>query len=347
MNFMSRFSSVQLFIRRRWKMLLILAIILGLVIFFFLNKTRPKEEKLTFIKPTRGTLAKTLSVSGVVDAKEKASLRFIAGGKLTYLGATEGATVKKGQLLAKIDARELQKNLEKDLNNYSVQRLTFDQNQETRKDQAPTNTLNRSNQTDQKTLENEILDVQIRDIAIQNTNLTSPLAGVLVTSPAVVPGVTLLATDIFEVINPQSLVFRAAVDEVDIASVKAGQAAKIQLDAFADQSIDSSVSFIAYKSSQSATGTVFVVELPISASNSELSKYRIGLNGDADIILEEKEDVLSIPLSSTKEHDGKTFVQLKTGEKTTEEREITKGMETDERVEVLSGLSQQDEIVEP
>src|SRR5690554_2544870 len=86
-----------------------------------------QQQTLTFTSPTRETLVKTLVVSGVVDAKEKASLRFLAGGKVTNLGAKEGDQVKKWQTIATIDARTLANTQQQSLNSYAQQRLTWDQ----------------------------------------------------------------------------------------------------------------------------------------------------------------------------------------------------------------------------
>ena len=71
------------------------------------------------------------------------------------------------------------------------------------------------------------------------------------------------------------------------------------------------------------------------------------MNGDATITLQTSNDTLIIPLDATSTRDDKTYVQVKTGEGKTEEREISTGIETDTQLEVLSGLSENDEIVLP
>lgn len=339
------FSRFLGFLKRRWKLVLILLIILGIASFVLYRRSQAQNKPQTFVKPENRDLAKTVEVSGVLDADEKATLRFAAGGKVTYIGAAEGETVKKGELLAQIDQRELQKRLQQDLNNYANERLDWDQTLETNKDKALTNTDTRNQQSDQLDLNNTILNVEIRDIAIRETRLFSPIAGVLVTRPSTTAGVSLLATDIFEVINPASLVFKAAVDEADIALVKPGQMATIELDAYPDEPIKTTVSFIAPKSQQSTTGTVFLVKMPVPG-DSTLSKYRLGMNGDVTITLETRNNVLTIPIDATRQRDDKVYVDVKSGE-TTVEKEVELGLETDEYVQVLSGLTPNDEVLMP
>jgi RND family efflux transporter MFP subunit len=304
------------------------------------------EQATTFVSPQRTNLVKTLEVSGTVDAKEKAALRFPSGGKVVYLGAKEGEIVKKWQTIAQIDARTLANQQQQNLNAYSQQRLTWDQSEDDFDDGPDNNATRREQAREQLLLDNAVLGVEAAQIAVTNTVMSSPLTGILVESPTSVTGVQLSPTDTFLVVNPATLIFRALVDEADIAMVQLNQSASIELDAYAGEFVNSVVTYVAYQSNQTASGTVFAVEFPISATEG-LAKYRLGMNGDVSITLEEKQNVLAIPLIATRERDGKVFVDVQTGESTTEEREITTGLETDEQVEVLSGLSESDRIAVP
>jgi RND family efflux transporter MFP subunit len=331
--------------RRRWKLLLGALIVVGLIAFWRYRSQQRSQPQLVFQRPAIENLTKTLEVSGLVDAKEKASLRFIAGGKVVYIGAKEGEFVKKFQTIATIDRATLQKQLQQDLNDYLTERWDWEQTLDNSKDRTLPKSELRDKDQEQWALENTVLDVEIRDIAIRNTALYSPLDGLLTHAPAMVPGVQLLATDTFEIINPATLVFRAAVDEADISLVKNGQAAEISLDSFPDQVFSSQVRYIAYTSSQSTTGTVFVVEFPLTDPQLEL--FKIGMNGDVAITLDTREQVMTIPQIAIKQRNGATFVDVKTGKNTAAEREIVTGLETEEKIEVISGLSLSDEVVVP
>lgn len=329
---------------KRWW--LIGGLIVLLVIGRGFYKRAQSQKTLTFVSPTRENLVKTLDVSGVVDAKEKASMHFLAGGKIVYLGAHEGDAVKKWQTIATIDRASLSKTQEKDLNLYSKERLDWDQQLADINNRTIDQTELRTVQKNQLDLNNSVIDVQLAAIAVSNTVMSSPVKGILVSSPTNVPGVMLGPTDSFLIVNPDTLIFRALVDESDIASVQKNQTATIQLDAYPNETIDSAVDYIAYQSSLGTSGTVFAVQFPISAVT-DLEKYRLGMNGDVHIKLEEKDGILTIPLIATRERDGKTYVDVKTGPKTTAEREITIGLTTDEKVEVVSGLTESDQVVLP
>ncbi len=331
-------------LKKRWMLLIVLAAVVLLGGFILYRTTQAQKPDYTFIQPELKTLTKNLEVSGVLDAKEKANLRFAAGGKITFIGVQEGDSVKKFQTIAIIDQATLQKKLNTDLNTYLKERLDWEQTLDNTKNRTLPESEKRTVQQNQLDLNNNVLNVEIQDIAIKNTRLTAPFAGVLVASPVTTSGVTLLPTDIFELVNPESLIFRAAVDEADIALVLQGQVGSITLDAYPNDPITTQVNHTDLKSSQSSNGTVFVVELPISGT---FPRYRLGMNGDVSIQLAQKENVLSIPLDATKLRDNKTFVDVKISETEVEEREITTGLETDTDVEVLSGLAKDDWIVLP
>jgi RND family efflux transporter MFP subunit len=326
-------------IKAKLKLIIILVLVITAGTFIFYKKSQTDKVTLNFEHPVKEDLTKTLEVSGVINAKEKAIMRFVAGGKVVYLGAQEGDWVKKWQTIATIDRQTLEKQLKQDLNNYMKERWDWDQTQDDIKDRWIDKEEERTVDQAGWDLENEILDVEIKDIAIANTTMSAPFAGILVSSPTDVAGVQLLATDAFELVNPSSLVFKAEVDEADIALVRPGLTGKINLDAYPDQEIESYVNFIAYKSSLTTTGTVFLVEFPILEENA-LDKYRLGMNGDIKIELATKTDVLTIPLIATREREGEIYVDVKTGEDTYEERKIAVGMETNEKVEILDGLSE-------
>jgi len=341
-----RFKNIGQLIKGKIKLIAVLVLVIGAVAFFYRKKSQATHVELTFEKPIIEDLTKTLEVSGVVDAKKKANLRFAAGGKIVYLGAKKGEWVKKWQTIATIDRRTLEKQLKQDLNDYMKERWDWDQTQDDIKDRWIDKEEERTVDQAGWDLENTILDVEVRDIAISNTTMTAPFEGILVSSPTDVSGVQLLATEAFELVNPNSLIFKAEVDEADIALVRPGLVGKLSLDAYPDETTESYVTFIAYKSNITTTGTVFLVEFPLLGENT-LEKYRLGMNGDISIELATKKNVLTTLLIATRERDEKIFVDVKTGENTYEEREIKIGMETDEKVEILEGLSESDEVLIP
>jgi len=342
---MKTMKSIFKIIKKNWKIFLVLFIIIGIVIFWQVRKANNNSSALAFEPVKRTSLTKTLDISGIIDAKEKANMRFLAGGKLVYLGAQEGEWVKKWQTIASIDKALLQKQLNQNLNSYMKERWDFEDTQDqydyNKEDLSTRKTIDK----EQWDLENTVLTVEIKDIAIRDSSIYAPFAGVLVKSPTTVTGVQLLATDYFEIVNPQTLIFKAEVDESDIGLLSINQQAEVELDAYDNEIINTYLNYVAYSSSVNSTGTVFLVEFPINSE--DIDKYRIGMNGDVSIILDKKDDILVIPFEATISRDDKTYVNVQSENNKTEEREIVLGLETDDYAEVLSGLEEGELILIP
>lgn len=339
------FGKILEFLKKKWKLLLIVLIVIAVIIGFLQNRTK-NQVKLTFVSPMRKNLASSITIAGRIDAKEKAQLRFVAGGKLVYLGAKQGDVVKKWQSLATIDRSTLQKQMDQNLNLYMKERYDFEDTRDDIKDRSLDAQETRDVAKQQYDLENQVLNVEIQSIAIANTTIYAPFEGILTVVPTNVTGVQLLATDYFEVVNPKTLIFRAAIDEIDMHRISKGQSGQIVLDAYDGEQIDTYISYVAYTSSESSSGTVFLVEFPIDSQNME--KYRIGMNGDALIKIEEKKDVLTVPLDAISEREDKVFVNIKADNKEGfEEREIKVGLESEDEIEVLEGLNENDQVLLP
>lgn len=331
--------------KHRFKIIIALVIIgIGYAIY---QRSQTPEPEQVFEKPQYRDIVKNLELSGSIDAKRKARLRFIAGGKITYLGAEKGDWVEKWQTLASIDQRDLEKRLERTLNLYMQQRWDFEGAKEDFEDSLQTLDERRAQDKRQWDLENSVIDVQLQDIAISNTIMSAPFSGVLVQKPVSVAHTQVLASDYWELIDPESLIFRTEVDEEDVVLLKLNQAGTIILDAYPDEELSSEIDYISYKSTEGALGTVFEVEISIPTSAEGLNKYRLGMNGEVLIELDRKEDALTIPFISTKSRDRRVFVDIKTADDQIEEREVKLGLETDEYVEVLEGLSENDLVLIP
>lgn len=316
---------------------LIFLIILGIALYIIWPKPgKPIETQ----KVMRGDVVQSLAVNGSVASSENAGLNFLTGGKLTYLGVKKGDSVNKGQVIATLDLRSVQKNLELALRDYAKQRNTFEQTKDTYKDQVVTDQVKRVLENNQYDLDKAVLSTELQDLSRQNSSLISPISGVVTRADVDVSGTNISATTTFVVSNVDDLVFNAEVDEADIGKVQEGMPVKITLDAYPNQTITLPVDSIDYASHTTSTGgTSYYVKM--SLSNNAGDQYRIGMNGDADIILNQKNNVLKIPTSAITD---KEFVYVQNGSKFAKKK-ITIGLQSDTESEVLEGLTEQDVVV--
>lgn len=331
--------------RARWVVLTL--VILGIIAGIWWWRNSQSQADSTVVRPEYRSLSQVIEFSGVTDASERSALRFAAGGKLTFVGAKESDLVKKWQTLATIDARSAKKNLEMQLNEFDVQRLEFANQMDTRKDTLREDPELRRIEQDQIALNQKVLGVEIQSLAIEETRLISPIEGILVSAPQAVSGTNVLPTDVYEIFNPKTMFFEAYVDEVDVANVYVGQVARLRLDAFRDEEFTGKVTKIAFRSAASTSGgTVFPIEIQFDESI-DLARLRLGLNGEASLVLAERERALSLPIEAVTSRGGKDFVMVRQADGEPQEREIQTGLVTEDYIEIISGVSESDEVILP
>ncbi|HSW89289.1 MAG TPA: efflux RND transporter periplasmic adaptor subunit [Patescibacteria group bacterium] len=343
---MAIFSKIVSLLKKRWYLVLIALILLVIV----MGRLRKKPEVLfAYQNPIRQDVVKTLDVTARVSAARTSDLKFLGGGKIVWVGAQEGDSVKKGQRIATIDTADLRASLQKSLNDYMTNRLSFEQGLKDRKDSAITSTLETLAKTQQLSLDNAVIGVQLQSIAIKNSSLVSPIDGILVKSPVTVAGEYVTAADTFTIVDPMSLEFVGEVDESDIGSVSSGMPVTVKLDAYQEKDFTTTLGKIAYVasiSSDTSGGTVFVVRAPVLGE--DVRMFRLGLTGSMHIEVAKKSNVLTVPADATVSHDGKTYVRVQTSDPNKpKEQEVQIGLEGDTAIEILSGISQSDSIAIP
>ncbi|PIP53577.1 hypothetical protein COX08_00175 [Candidatus Beckwithbacteria bacterium CG23_combo_of_CG06-09_8_20_14_all_34_8] len=342
--------------KQRWfQFVIVIVIIFGIYFITQNNKKSNNTEKTATV--VRQDLKEIISTSGKLAAESSASLKFQTGGKLAWVGVKKGDRVSKWQAIASLDQRDLETRFKKALLSYTNQRITFDKtvdNNEsgiTARNDLNIQTVNdeslnlmRLLQQNQISLDLSVADVEIASIAKQYGTLFSPIEGVVIKASDENPGVNVsIATTEYVVVDPSSLRFEAEVEELDIAKVQPGQPAQIILDALPSTTIDSLVSNVEFTSSVNSSGnTAYKVYLPIAPN----MNYRLDLSGNANIVITEKTNVLSVPTEMVLEDISGKYVIVKKNQ-SYEKLFVTTGIETDQFVEITSGLSEGEIIYAP
>lgn len=329
-------------LKKRVRILIVLVLVAIFAGGFFLTRKKPETYKTTTVN--RSTISATVSASGKVVAKKQAELHFLAPGKLTWVGVAEGDNVGAWQAIASLDKRELEKNLTKALRDYSKERNDFEEDRLlTYKDKVFTDTIKRILEKNQWDLEKAVLDIEIKDLALQYATLVSPITGIVTRLDAGVAGVNVGAGDLFVISDPSSIMFEAEVDETDIGQIQIGQTVKVILDSYPDQEFAGNVSKIGFTATTTSSGgTAFIVNIALP-DNSNL-RFKPGMNGDVEIALEQKENILTVPVESVFQEENKSYVYTFTVNKPVK-KEVQTGIEGETTIEVISGLAENEIII--
>ncbi len=317
-----------------------LLILIPLIILLFIFWPRPpKPIETATVK--KGNIEESITATGTVNA-DYVNLTFLAGGKLAYVGVKQGSNVRAGQTIASLDQQSVQKNLEIQLRAYAKQRETFDQTNQANNNHTPQDALNDSMkrilQDNQYDLENAVASVELQDLARQQSILTTPISGTVTKADATIVGINIPATTTYTVANFSKSTLDIDIDEADIGKVSVGQPVKITLDAYPDQSFTAIVTSIDFASHTTSTGgTAYTVEAALP--NNRDFVYRLGMSADAEIITNEKNNVLLMPLSSVTDDN---YVYVKSSKNTYEKRKVKLGLQNDTDTEVIFGLQEGD-----
>ncbi len=209
----------------------------------------------------------------------------------------------------------------------------------------------------------------------QLARVTAPLNGVVIKKgvelgDTITSGVSSFSagTVVFTVADLASLIVRVNLNEVDIAKVRVGQPVRISLDAYPQRAFTGKVRFVAPAADLVEKIKVFKVEVALD----ELTEsFRTGMSANVEILGEKRDKAVSVPLEALQRRNGQTVVyRLKadlppkdlakakeglTGrgkfiwladhwQEYFEVVQVTAGIATLERVEILAGLKAGDQV---
>lgn len=177
------------------------------------------------------------------------------------------------------------------------------------------------------------------------SNIRSPISGTVISltqqeGETVAAGLS--APTLVEVVDLARLEVHAFVDETDIAQVRLGQAAKVEVDAFPKETFTGKVT----KISSAATVQDNVVTYQVTIG---LDKYPEGLlkpqmTANVTLTLARKDNVLLVPNEALKQKKGVTqVVVLKDGKG--EVRDVKTGMTDGTNTEITEGLQEGEKVV--
>lgn len=326
------------------KRLIIALIVIVLIVGVGIVRGRNNVTNIETSEVSNGSLNDTITASARVEAGTVANLSFLTSGKLSWVGAKEGDSVRVGQPLASLDRKELELQLRKLLNNFEREFTDFDDSNANVQDDVLTDEVRRIKKRAQIDLNQTVLDVEIQNSAIKFSSLTSPLNGIITEATPAVAGVNVTpATAKFTVVDPKSVYLRADVNEVDITKIKIGQKVLINLDAYPSEEIESTVKSVGFESTQTSTGgTAFVVKIGLP-QNSDL-KFKLGMKADVQFVIEEKMNILLVPSTAVVSDKDKSFVWVIEDGKA-KKVEVEVGISSIDQTEIKSGISKNQTII--
>lgn len=371
--------------RRRITIILIVIVVLALIVFFNLRSQREKAIKVTVEEVKKDNLTSIISASGEVKPKKNVNISAQVPGRIVKIGVEEGQIVKEGDFLLKLDSTQYEANAERDralILSYRAQlieaeaRLEKDKNIYERQKRLYDEQLISREQLEMAKAQHDISRAQHRAILYQinhakaslessldnlnKTTYNSPMDGII-TSLRVEEGEIALigtmnnpGTVLMAIADLSVMEIEVEVDETDVVGVELGQSAEVRVDALPEQTIEGKVTEIGSSAIQKLTSSQESKDFKVTVTlENPPRELKPGLSASADIITDEKKDVLAVPISSLvlreKDEEGEKKKEEEGVYVVTENRvkfqPVKKGILGEMMIEITEGLKEGQQIV--
>ena len=149
-------------------------------------------------------------------------------------------------------------------------------------------------------------------------------------------------TTAFTISGDTSMLLSVSVDELDINSVTQGQTADVTFDAIEDKTFEGTVTKVSNTASASGGVAKYTVEITVPKDE----KMKAGMNASATITIEEKENIVTIPVNALQERGEEVFVYTEQDDEgnLSGEQQVITGLSDGENVEITEGLSEGDVV---
>jgi HlyD family secretion protein len=359
------------------KYVVIAAIILiagGVLVFLFSGNKASQGKAGQDVTVKRGNVTHFTEQTGIIKAQVGAIVKVgtRATGTLTYLKYQVGDAVKKGELIATIDDREILANirnteatiesLKKDLEAKEAQYVYSKTNYERELSLLEKEFTTRDN-VDKAKREMDVALAQVEygtakikesaerrkalEVSLSYTKIYAPISGYVSAvstqlGETVVSGLS--AAILITIIDPSKLEMWIYVDETDIGRTTPGRKIEYWVDTFRDKRFYGKIDMI-YPQPEIKDNIVYYLAI-VKIAPEDTVFLRPEMTTHVRIIVEEKTDVLVIPNNAVRFEEGKTIVYLK-GRDKTEAKQVTLGIRDDRFTEVVKGLEEGETIVVP
>jgi HlyD family secretion protein len=361
---------------------LIIAAIVALIFigtFVFLwQKSRPKEIVYNEFTPKVENIRKTTIITGKIEPRNEVNVKPQISGIITELLKEPGQYVNAGDIIAKvkvipdmgqlssaesrvrladINVQQAKVDFERVKALYDKELVSADEYDKAKQklDQAREEVVGA-----QDALQVVRDGVSKSNASASSTLIRSTISGIILDIPVKVGNSVILSntfndgTTIASVANMNDLIFRGNIDETEVGQLVAGMPMKITIGALQDLKFDAALEYVSPKAVESNGANQFeikaAVSMPKASADGKSSTLRSGYSANAEIVLAQAQNVLSIPESAIEFSGDSTFVYIIKGDgakKTYERKQVVTGLSDGVNIEIKKGIGQKDKVRGP
>ena len=291
------------------------SILFSLLVLAACGGAKDEEEFKFYTKKEVDTkeLELTVEASGTVEAISSIEIKSKASGEILFLGAEIGDFIKKGEVLARIDQRTPQNNLEQASADLDVAKVRlanaesqFLSSEKLHKEGSISDKAFEDAQEAFSSAKSQYVRSNVflenAKISLDDTLVRSPIDGTIISRAAEVGQVITSPTSavgggtlLMEMADLNKVRVRALIDEIDIGKINIGQEVTLRVSAYRDRKFTGVVSKIEPQAKEDQNVTTFPVLIDIENRDNLLL---IGMNTDVEIEIIKEEVALALPAGS-------------------------------------------------
>jgi len=297
-------------------------------------------------------LARSIPLSGSLSPVVHSTVKSKIAGTVLEVTAREGEPVRRGDVLARIDPRDMQAELDNKVAVLEKSRADLAmavKNRDNSRALLKQNFISQNAfdsshsafEANSATVRAAQAQVQLAQNALQEATVKAPLNGI-VAKRMVQPGEKVAPdTPLLSVVDLSRMEIEALAPASEIPAVKAGQIAHFHVDGFAERVFEGRVERINPMTEPGSRS----ITLYVSVSNTD-GALKGGMFAKGDLVLNKSRAGPTIPLSAVRDDGGASYVlALEDGKLAKHPVQLGLRTERDGLVEVRSGLSPGTQIV--
>ncbi|MDD3405999.1 MAG: efflux RND transporter periplasmic adaptor subunit [Sphingobacteriia bacterium] len=339
-------------------------VVIGTFVFLW-QKSQPKEVVYDILTPSVQTIAKKTVATGKINPRNEVQIKPQISGIISNIYKEAGQKVKNGEVIAlvkiipemsqinsaenrinvaKIDVERIETQYKRDEKLYNEKVLSREDFEKSRADYLK---AKEELQTAIDNLEIVKNGIAKRSDSYTNTQIRSTITGVILDIPVKVGNSVIQSnnfndgTTIATIADMNDMIFEGKVDETEVGRVHEGMPIVLTVGALQDQRFDATLEYISPKGAEENGAVMF--EMKAAARIPDSVVIRAGYSANAEIILAQRNNVMTVPESSVSFEKDSSFVYvLKTTDGKKQEFEkcpVTLGLSDGINIEVLSGVT--------
>ena len=347
---------------------LIAAVLVGTFVFLYKN-SQPKEIRYQELTATKQDISRTTVLTGKIVPRNEVNIKPQINGIIAEIYKEAGQMVQQGEVIARLTVipdmnslsaaqsrvRLSEINLKQAKTNFEREKALYDKNlisaEEYEKVEQQLSQAQEEYAASQESLEVIRDGVSSKNATSSSTLIRSTITGLILDIPVKVGNSVIQAntlndgTTVATVANMNDLIFEGQIDETEVGSLYEGMPLTITIGALRDYTFDANLEYISPKAVESNGANQFKVKAAVKVDSEHT--IRSGYSANAQIELEKKDNVVSVPESALEFEGEDAYVYTKGQDGTYQKTKITTGLSDGVNIEVKEGLSEGDTVRGP